>query len=508
MDVPGPSAPFFSPPAYFQRSILSLGQSIRSGVKWLVAGNIGNQVLQFAFGIALARLLAPSDFGLLATTQIFTGFVGLMATGGMGDALIQAKRVEERDFHGVFTAQLAIGFVIYLGFFLVSPHFAVWFDDPRYENLLRVSTLSFLLRPFVNIPGCRLSRDMRFRERALVNFVSMIFSGLSCIAMAVSGFGVWSLVVGGLLGSVSSMVLFFRLAHWWPKIRFDAEVVHRYGSFGFLTTVNNLVCHFRSQIANLILSRLSGPAAVGLFNKADSLARTPFMVISTSAYDTVFRALSTSQDNLDQARYLYHKMISLLIVYTLPMYLGLGWVAGPFIEVVYGPKWVAATGALEILALSGLLWCLIHPAGAVLAAMKWLDREILAQAIWLIISASSCFVAMRWGLNGVAWAVVLSQVYAAVHMTCLAHRCLAASSIKLFSALFASLLPSALMIGALAVFEMVVGTHFRSLHPAEYLVSATVVGAATYASAFLYLPIRLLESEAQRWKKTLRLARD
>ena len=98
---------------------------------------------------------------------------------------------------------------------------------------------------------------------------------------------------------------------------------------------------------NLLLSRLSGPSAVGLFNKADSLARTPFSLISTATYSTVFRAMSKDQDNMDRARYLYRKMITLLVVYTLPMYIGLGWVARSFIEVVYGPKWIAAAGALK-----------------------------------------------------------------------------------------------------------------------------------------------------------------
>ena len=109
---------------------MNLGQSIRSGVKWLAVGNVGSQVVEFVFGIVMARLLVPADFGLLATTQIFTGLAGLVAAGGMGASLVQAKHVEESDFNGVFTVQFAIGLAIYLGFFFVAPHFAVWFDDP------------------------------------------------------------------------------------------------------------------------------------------------------------------------------------------------------------------------------------------------------------------------------------------------------------------------------------------------------------------------------------------
>ena len=90
---------------------------------------------------------------------------------------------------------------------------------------------------------------------------------------------------------------------------------------------------------------------------------------------------------------------------------------------------------LEILWLGGILWCLIHPAGAVLAAMKWLDREFVVAIDWFVISAVACYVAMPWGLEGVAWAVIVSQGYAAAHMTWLAHKCLSATRASLFAAL-------------------------------------------------------------------------
>ena len=115
---------------------------------------------------------------------------------------------------------------------------------------------------------------------------------------------------------------------------------------------------------------------------------------------------------------------------------------------------------------------------------------------------------MPWGLEGVAWAVVASQAYAAVHMTWLAHKCLSATRASLFAALAPGLSLSALMIGALTLFELAVGAHLRTTHPLEHLLSASLVGAVTYTGAFLYLPIRALETEARRWKRALRLARD
>ena len=100
---------------------MNLGNSIRAGTRWLTAGSVGRQVLQFAVGVILARLLVPADFGFIVTIQIFTGLASLMASGGTGEALVQAKEVTERHYQVAFTVQITIAVVIYLGFFAAAP---------------------------------------------------------------------------------------------------------------------------------------------------------------------------------------------------------------------------------------------------------------------------------------------------------------------------------------------------------------------------------------------------
>ncbi|MBE0437706.1 MAG: oligosaccharide flippase family protein, partial [Methylomicrobium sp.] len=145
---------------------MQLGNTIRSGTLWLFTGNISQRALEFLFGIILARLLAPADFGLLVMTHVFTGFAGFIAGGGMGQALIQSKDISARHYRVVFTLQLLICSIIYGVFYYSSPYIARFLDNPIYTDLLRVSTLNFLIRPFVNISRAKLSRDMRFKSIA------------------------------------------------------------------------------------------------------------------------------------------------------------------------------------------------------------------------------------------------------------------------------------------------------------------------------------------------------
>ena len=134
-------------------------KSLRQGIAWLFVGNTGSQVLNFLFSIVLARLLSPSDFGMLVAIQVYTGLAGFVAGGGLGQALVQAKEVNKKDYDGVLTLQLVMGCTIYSFFFTIAPWFAEWYHAPVYSELLRVSALSFIFRPFVNLPSSIMYRE-------------------------------------------------------------------------------------------------------------------------------------------------------------------------------------------------------------------------------------------------------------------------------------------------------------------------------------------------------------
>lgn len=486
---------------------MTLRQSIRSSSKWLVSTNLSNQFMQFVFGIILARLLVPADFGMVVTIQIFTGFVGLIASGGMGQALIQAKKVDDIDFQVVFTIQLAIGLVIYTTFFLMAPWFVDWFNDPLYQDLLRISAISFLLRPFIQLHTIWLQREMQFKRMATRTLIGSLVGGGISILMASTGFGVWSLILGGLFGNLLTIPLLFRLTPLKPYLNFRLDIARRHSSFGIKFTLNDLISYLRRQTSNFIISRLAGPSMVGLFNKGDSLAKLPFTVISTPIYQPVFRIMSASQDNPDKIKYLFYKMISLLMLYTLPLYAGMWWLAEPFITVVYGEHWRASAVPLEILAPLGLLYCIGHPCGAVLAAKNRLGGEIVVQIVtWMIVALGTYF-GLQWGLTGVAAGIVLSQIYSTVHMYLLAIQCIPARLVDLLHALGPSLLLNTIMLGALIISDVLFLSDYRQESPSIYLLTSIGIAGLAFSLAFLFLPIPAIAEESQRWKKFLRLSR-
>ena len=479
---------------------MDLGQTIRTGVKWLIIGNTGNRILEFAFGVVLARLLVPADFGMIITIQVFTGFVGMLSSGGMGQALIRAKEVDHNDFNAVLTLQLAMGILIYTGFFLSAPWFAVYFGNPLYEYLVPVSALVFLMRPFIYMRTSWLSREMNFRKRAITDIMSMIATGISSILMAWHGLGVWSLTLSGLVGMLTKNILLSRATPLQLRLNFDYRVMRRHSSYGSKIIANDFLSNITEKITQLIISKLAGPAFLGLFSKADSLHRLPFWTLGRPVSQTTFRAMSKMQDDLDQTKYMFYRVITLLGVYILPFYSGLWWIAEPFIGLIYGDKWLPAAEPLKILTMAGFFYLISRPCGVLLMAQNRLTQEMLAQAVVLVIAVTACLIGLEWGLVGVSWGMLATQVFKTIYFYFIASRTIPTRLTDLAKALAPGLVLNCILFLVLLTVDSLTN-QLKMASPAIYILAMGTAGLFAYSAAFFLLPIPALDTEVARWRE-------
>jgi teichuronic acid exporter len=479
---------------------LSIAASIRHNSLWLLAGSTGGRAMEFIIGIALARLLVPADFGLIVTVQVFTGFLGFIAGAGMGEALIQAKTVEPRDFQVVFTLQLAICGLIYAGLFALAPWVSVWFNDPIYTAMLRVSALSFLLRPFWVMPSSLLRREMRFKPEALSWFASLVAAGVSSIALAALGLGVWSLVYGGLVAGVMQVALLLYVTRWRPSLRFSREVTLALGAYGLRVSTIDVIAYLRSQTANLLVSHQLGPAPVGLFNKGLSLSELPAQSIAGAAQQTLFRALSAVQDDLPTSAGLFLRALTLVSLYAIPFYVGLAWVGPGLVVNLFGPHWAEAGLPLQILALSGLPRIITQLSAAANGAQNRLAQEIPIQLQTWALMALGAAAGLPWGITGVAVGLLPSLIYSAWRMYALAADALGLGWFDLWHALRPLLALNAALAGALLVGDLLLTWSGVERLAPVYLVAMTGLGGLVYGGLFLTTTDEALQGEAMRWR--------
>ncbi len=176
--------------------------------------------------------------------------------------------------------------------------------------------------------------------------------------------------------------------------------MRKHSAYGFKIVANDFLGYLSRESKNLILSKLAGPAFLGLFNKAESLSRLPNQLMMSSTVEPVFRAMSKVQDDLDQTKYMFYRTITLLMAYTTPIYVLLWWIAEPFIGVVYGEKWLQAGSPMSILAIAGVFLNIIFPCAVLLAAQNRLGQEMLAQSVRLIVPSAPVSSVSNGGLKG------------------------------------------------------------------------------------------------------------
>lgn len=476
---------------------MKLGETIRSGAKWLFIGNTGSQALTFLFGIVLARLLAPEDFGMLVTIQVFTGLASFVAGGGMGQALVRAKETTKQDYDIVFTLQLIVGCLIYTGFFFAAPWFAKWYGTPLYTDLLRVSALSFIFRPFVNLPGSILHRDMRFKAKAVLGIAGLLLTNAIAISMGLMGYGVWSLTISGLLGAVVSAIILITLTGWRPGFSLDWRRGEALARYGFMVSANDIVVYLRSQSSNFVLSRSLGLTSVGLYNKADSLSHIPFIAVSGSVYDPVFRSIAKSVDNADLVKYLYLRSIRLICIYTFPAYALLYWLAGDLIHILYGAKWAGVAAPLSILVIAGVFKSIGHPAGALLGALNKLRQELVVQLTSFATLIAALAIGIPYGITGVAWAMVVSHAAASFHISLIAGRVAGIRFADIFRAALPAVYQGGVIILAFSLVE--ISGHGMIDSPVPKVLIYGITAVTVFILSGVLSPFEDLRQESRKW---------
>lgn len=171
----------------------SLKEKTAKGLFWGAMNNGSTQVLNILFGIFLARLLSPADYGIIGILTIFTLIAGNLQSSGFTQALINLKQPTDRDYNSVFWFNVLVSFTLYIILFLAAPLIALFFHQPCLTKLSRFVFLAFFISSFGIVQNAYMLKNMMNKEIAIVNFASLIVSNITGLTLALCGFTYWSL---------------------------------------------------------------------------------------------------------------------------------------------------------------------------------------------------------------------------------------------------------------------------------------------------------------------------
>ena len=390
---------------------MSLKKQAISGVKW---GGVSMGVvtaLQFVTLAVLARLLSPSDFGLMGMIMVVIGFAQAFADMGLSNAIIQRQGVEEDHLSSFFWINVFAGIVLFAFILLCRPIAVFYFKQPDLSNYLIFAAFIFLITPVGQIFTTLLRKELKFKALSKIEIAGMVVYSVTTIGMALAGFGILSLIFGQLIRSLFTVIILFIIFRktWLPRFHFSIKEIKSYLSFGAFQMGERVVNYLSANIDYIIIGRFLGPAALGFYTLAYQIVIFPLTKINPIITRVAFPAFSKIQYDNYRMKKGYCKVINYISMISFPMLTGMIVVAPEFIRLVYGPKWESAIIILQILCLVGIFKSLGNPIGSVLLAKGRADIGFYWNIFVVIVVSVAVIVGAHWGIAGVAVAILILQ---------------------------------------------------------------------------------------------------
>jgi PST family polysaccharide transporter len=381
---------------------MSLKKQAASGVKWSALSQIGRQAMQFATTTVLARLLLPSDFGLVGMATIVLGFINLFSDLGTSAAVIQRKNTSDSLLQSIFWINIGFGFLGTAILFVCSPLIASFYQEPRVIPVLRVLSLTFFISGFSILQKALLERDLAFNTLAKVELSAVVSGSVVGIGSALLGFGVWSLVYQSLAVVIATTLSLWVATRWKPQLTFCGSELREVSNYSLNLTGFNIYNYFSRNADYLLIGRFLGTQDLGYYTLAYRLMIFPLLNISLMLSRVMFPVFSQFQDDNAKFSRVYLKVVGAIALITFPMMIALWAVAEPFIVTLFGSQWRPVILLLMILAPVGMGQSIGTTVGQIYQAKgrtDWLFRwGVVAGLVFMI----AFVIGLHWGIVGVA----------------------------------------------------------------------------------------------------------
>ena len=323
-----------------------------SGVSWSFVEQILTRGVNFVIGIILARLLNPTDYGLVGMISVFIAVSQIFIDGGLSSALIRTKEPSEKDYSTVFIINFVLSLLFYFILFFSAGPIATFYSQPILKPFLRVLSLTLIISAFGSIQNTLLTIHVDFKTKSYISVATAIISGAIGIWCAYKGYGVWALAAQSLSATIVCTFLLIMLVKWRPRAGFSKESFNRLFSFSSKLLGTNLIRTIYDNAYNIVIGKKFTAASLGYYGRAGQFPIVANATISSALSRTAFPILSQVQDNDQRLISAYEKFIQLFAFLSFPILLWLCACAKPFVLFLLTEKWAECVPLMQILCIS------------------------------------------------------------------------------------------------------------------------------------------------------------
>lgn len=389
----------------------NLSQRVVHGASFTLLGIVLRTLITLGSVAILARLLSPADFGYMTMAVVVTELAALFGNFGFASVLIQKRVITRLQMDTVFWSSALLGLLLTTTVFGLS-YLAVWlFGEALPGQLMRIMCLTFVIDGLAVVHGALISRLMHFQADFWIQILSVAFRTATAIVFAWQGFGVWSLAIGALAGSILRVLLSVLVIPYWPRLKFNVRYLRSTWKTNSSYFASGLLFYIHMSADLLLIGRALGATPLGYYQNARSLTDEVRSRISFPLQRILFPAFSSLQENTAWLQTSVLRSSRLLAAIVFPVGIGIAAIADDLVPILYGEKWLAMIPLLKLLGINTALrgstaisTPLFNAQNKVSLALRFhmADATIVLVSVWI---------ASAWGIEAVAGAVTVCGLF-------------------------------------------------------------------------------------------------
>jgi O-antigen/teichoic acid export membrane protein len=352
----------------------------------------------------MARVLTPADYGLVGMISVFTAISSQFINSGFSQALVRKQNRTATDLSSVFYFNTIVAIFFYLLLFFCAPLIADFYHEPKLVAVTRVSALSLIIGGFTAVQGTLFNARLDFKTSAKASIIATVLSSIVGLSMAYSGYGVWAILISGLVNSATSSALLWFNSQWRPQLIFSFASIKELFSFGSKLLASAILETIYSNVYSLVIGKVYSASTLGHYSRARGFASLPSSNLTSVLQRVTYPMLCTIQDEDERLASVYRRLLKLSAFVIFPCMVGLAALANPLILTLLNKQWTFTITLLQIVCFS-MMWYPIHSINLNLLKVKGRSDLFFRLEVWkkilgvavLIISVPMGIIAMCVG---------------------------------------------------------------------------------------------------------------
>lgn len=393
-----------------KKDVQSLSQKALGGVS-VMGLTVGTQMALQLISIAvLARILTPTEFGIVAAANIVIAFSNMFSDIALGSAIIQLKDITEKHIRVAFTLSMASSLFVAMVLIFSAPYIAVFFEMPEITNVIKVLAIVFLWTGLSMVSENLMSRSFRYTTLGLIKVSGSITGITVTISLALMGYSYWSIVIGVMVQSFQAMVLMMIAQKHSCRPSCDLQSMKDLMIVGGGLSMSRIINYAALNADNFFIAKFIGAESLGFYDRAYRLAGFPAQIFDKVAAKVALSSYARAQEDKARMNFAYRRGLSLTALVAMPLTFVL-WALGPeIILIVLGSKWEAAIMPFVILVSATFFRVSYKVSQSVIISVGRVYVFAGIQMLYAVMVGLGCYLAYPHGIESVAYAVTGSII--------------------------------------------------------------------------------------------------